>query len=160
MICNSAQFGLIPQRDFFEKDIANDQNTDKYLVIETGDFVYNPRISTQAPYGPVNIYTSSNIGVVSPLYFVFTVNKINSSFLYYYFQSNCWHRFMYLNGDSGARSDRISIRDDVFLSQPIWVTTTQEQEKISSFLDSIFKRIETQNKIICPYFSLIFCIYF
>ena len=46
VITNSAEYGLIPQRDFFDKDIAVDGNTANYFVIEEGDFVYNPRKST------------------------------------------------------------------------------------------------------------------
>ena len=49
VITNSAEYGLIPQRDFFDKDIAVDGNTANYYVIEEGDFVYNPRKSNSAP---------------------------------------------------------------------------------------------------------------
>ena len=59
VITNSAEYGLIPQRDFFDKDIAVDGNTANYYVIENGDFVYNPRKSNSAPYGPFNRYTLS-----------------------------------------------------------------------------------------------------
>ena len=45
VITNSAEYGLIPQRDFFDKDIAVGGNTANYYVIENGDFVYNPRKS-------------------------------------------------------------------------------------------------------------------
>ena len=38
VITNSAEYGLIPQRDFFDKDIAVDGNTANYYVIENGDF--------------------------------------------------------------------------------------------------------------------------
>lgn len=47
VITNSAEYGLIPQRDFFDKDIAVDGNTSTYYVIEEGDFVYNPRESVR-----------------------------------------------------------------------------------------------------------------
>lgn len=36
---NSAEFGIISQRDFFEKDIANAENIDGYYVVESDDFV-------------------------------------------------------------------------------------------------------------------------
>ena len=45
VITNSAEFGLINQRDFFDKDIAVDGKTENYTIIKTGDFVYNPRKS-------------------------------------------------------------------------------------------------------------------
>ena len=59
VITNSAEYGLVPQREFFEKDIAVDGNTANYYVIEEGDFVYNPRKSNTAPYGPFNRYSLS-----------------------------------------------------------------------------------------------------
>ena len=67
VITNSAEYGLIPQRDFFDKDIAIEGNTENYYVIENGDFVYNPRKSITAPYGPFNRYTLKDQGIISPL---------------------------------------------------------------------------------------------
>ena len=71
VICNSARNGLIPQREYFDKSIANSDNTDGYYIIEQGDFVYNPRKSSDAPYGPVSIYKYPERGIVSPLYLCF-----------------------------------------------------------------------------------------
>ena len=33
VICNSAKQGLIPQREYFDKDIANSDNTNGYYII-------------------------------------------------------------------------------------------------------------------------------
>ena len=68
VITNSAEHGLIPQREYFDKDIAVEGNTEGYTVIHKGDFVYNPRKSTIAPFGPFNIYERDEVGIVSPLY--------------------------------------------------------------------------------------------
>lgn len=51
---NSAEYGIISQRDFFDRDISNIKNIDNYYVVENDTFVYNPRISTSAPVGPIN----------------------------------------------------------------------------------------------------------
>ena len=156
VICNSAQNGLIPQLDFFDKEIANDENTVGYYIINNGDFVYNPRKSLNAPYGPVNMYKYEKAGIVSPLYLCFSVDEsINKSFLLQRFKSPCWYRYIYLNGDSGARHDRVSIKDDVFLSQPISLPSAEEQTDIAVFLEKIDERIEIQNKIISNYETLI-----
>lgn len=155
VICNSAQNGLIPQLDFFDKEIANNENTAGYYIINNGDFVYNPRKSLSAPYGPVNIYKYVKTGIVSPLYLCFSVEGIDKKYLLQRFKSNCWHRYIYLNGDSGARHDRVSIKDDVFLSQPIYVPSMAEQADIANFLEIIDKRINVQNKIIKHKKSLI-----
>ena len=149
VICNSAQNGLIPQLDFFDKEIANNENTAGYYIISNGDFVYNPRKSLSAPYGPVNIYKYDSDGIVSPLYLCFSVDDcINKSFLLQRFKSPCWYRYIYLNGDSGARHDRVSIKDEVFLSQPINIPNAEEQAVIAEFLEKIDERISVQNKII------------
>ena len=156
VICNSAHLGLIKQTDFFEKEIAVENNTGGYYVIRKGDFVYNPRKSINAPFGPVNIYKFSEPGIVSPLYLCFSIKNINPDFLLCRFKSNCWHRYIYLNGDSGARHDRVSIKDSVFLEQPVYFPTIDEQIKISAFIETIDKRIDAQNKIIKERKTLIF----
>lgn len=146
--------------DFFDKEIANDENTVGYYIINNGDFVYNPRKSLNAPYGPVNMYKYEKAGIVSPLYLCFSVDEsINKSFLLQRFKSPCWYRYIYLNGDSGARHDRVSIKDDVFLSQPISLPSAEEQTDIAVFLEKIDERIEIQNKIISKYETLIKGIY-
>ena len=149
VICNSAKLGLIPQREYFDKDIANIDNTLGYYVIKNNDFVYNPRKSKDAPYGPIGIYEYSEIGIVSPLYLVFRKTMdIDTIFFKYYFLSNAWHRYVYLEGDSGARHDRVSIKDNVFFDMPVKIPSLQEQEKIASFLTLIDKKIEKQKELV------------
>ena len=41
---------------------------------------------------------------------------------------------MNFNGDSGARSDRFSIKDSVFFEMPIPTPDIEEQKKIGEFL--------------------------
>ena len=148
VLCNSANLGIIPQNDYFDRDIANADNTDSYYIIEHGDFVYNPRKSTAAPYGPVNIYNGEKPGIISPLYLCFSVLNISPSFLFYRFKSSVWHPYVYSHGDTGVRFDRVSIKDDVFFDMPIYTPTQNEQEKIATLLSLIDERIATQNKII------------
>ena len=149
VICNSAKNGLIPQRDYFDKDIANADNTDGYYIIEKDDFVYNPRKSTEAPYGPVSIYKYTEKGIVSPLYLCFrALHPINAEFFDFYFKSSAWHRYIYLAGDSGTRHDRVSIRDDVFFAMPISLPSAAEQDKISSLFILIEQRIKAQSALV------------
>ena len=99
VITNSAEHGLIPQRDFFDKDIAVDGNTGNYYVIEYGDFVYNPRKSNTAPYGPFNRYERQEKGIISPLYTCLVLKAdIEPAYLAWYFKSDAWHRDIYDNG--------------------------------------------------------------
>ncbi len=140
VITNSAKEGLISQRKYFEKDVANKDNTEGYYIIEEGDFVYNPRKSIEAPYGPFGRYDYSDVGIISPLYICLKLinkNRINSDFLLYYFKSPAWHRYIYANGDTGVRHDRVSIKDEVLLSMPIYIPNKDEQIKVAQFFKSI-----------------------
>lgn len=118
-LTNSAEQGIISQVDFFDKEISNKDNINGYYIVENNDFIYNPRISTLAPVGPINRNKLNRIGIISPLYTVFRASKVDLGFLEWYFQSNHWHRYMKLNGDSGARADRIAIKDSTFFEMPI-----------------------------------------
>ena len=155
ILCNSANLGLVPQGNYFDREIANTENTDGYYVICNGDFVYNPRKSTAAPFGPVNIYEGEDAGIISPLYLCFSIHNIFPKFLYYRFKSSAWHSYVYSHGDSGVRFDRVSIKDDVFFDMPVYKPAQDEQIKIATILQLIDERIATQNKIIEKYESLI-----
>ena len=61
---NSAEFGIISQRDFFDHDIAKLGSLDGYYIVKNEDFVYNPRISTSAPVGPINRNKLGRTGVM------------------------------------------------------------------------------------------------
>ena len=116
---NSAEFGIISQRDYFDHDIAKIGSLDGYYIVRNEDFVYNPRISTSAPVGPINRNKLGRTGVMSPLYTVFRPHDVDTTYLEHFFKSKYWHSFMNFNGDSGARSDRFSIKDSVFFEMPI-----------------------------------------
>ena len=141
--------GLIPQRDYFDKDIANSDNTSGYYIIEHNDFVYNPRKSSDAPYGPISRYACPDAGIVSPLYLCFRAKgDVDTNFFEWYFRSFAWHRYIYMTGDSGARHDRVSIKDDDFFSMPIRFPSSIEQKKIASFLSAIERRISFQQLLV------------
>ena len=149
VICNSAKLGLIPQREYFDKDIANSDNTSGYYIIRQNDFVYNPRKSSDAPYGPIRSYKYAEDGIVSPLYLCFHAKReINPMYYEWYFRSSAWHRYIYMSGDSGARHDRVSIKDDTFFAMPINLPSEREQSKIASFLQSLDERIAAQENLV------------
>ena len=149
VITNSAEYGLIPQRDFFDKDIAVEGNTENHYVIENEDFVYNPRKSNTAPYGPFNRYTLREQGIISPLYACLVLKvDINSSYLAWYFKSGEWHRYIYDNGSQGVRHDRVSMTDDLLMGIPVIFPDRKTQDSIANALDLIESRLNlAQNKL-------------
>lgn len=134
---NSAEQGIISQKDYFDREIVNNENLNGYYIVRNDDFIYNPRISVTAPVGPINRNRLGRNGVMSPLYTVFRTHDIDNLYLEFYFKTTKWHRFMKLNGDSGARFDRFTISSTQFMEMPIPYPTLEEQQKIGEYFDSL-----------------------
>lgn len=139
VITNSAEFGLIPQRDYFDKDIAVEGKTENYTIIRKGDFVYNPRKSASAPMGPFNCYQLDEEGIVSPLYSCLRPKGVlEPEFLLRYFQTDKWYKYVNDHGaQNGARHDRVGMTDKILMGIPVTAPCSEEQKKIADFLLSI-----------------------
>ena len=146
-LTNSAEYGVINQRDFFDHDISNDDHINGYYVIHHDDFVYNPRVSTAAPVGPISRNLLGYSGVMSPLYLIFKVNGINKDFLSYYFKTTLWHNYMKLEGNTGARFDRLAISDEQFFNMPIYYPKDEEEQTaIASYFTNLDRQITLQTQ--------------
>lgn len=130
---NSAVQGIVNQLDFFDKDIANQNNLANYYIVEKNDFVYNPRISKFAPVGPIK-RNHLGTGVMSPLYTVFRFNEGNLGFMSYLFDTAIWHDYMFSIANFGVRFDRMNISQADFFEMPIAYPCIEEQTKIAQFL--------------------------
>ena len=149
VITNSAEYGLIPQRDFFDKDIAVDGNTNNYFIIKKGCFVYNPRKSNTAPYGPFNCYQGEEEGIISPLYTCLVKKAdVDSTYLSWYFKSDSWYRYIYDNGSQGVRHDRVSMTDDLLMGIPIKLPNDAKQKEIGAFFDAIDAKLKCEADIL------------
>ena len=144
VLSNSAQHGIVSQGQEFDKEIANEERIDGYYIVVPGAFVYNPRISVTAPCGPINVNETGEIGVMSPLYTVFTIfsPEINQDYLKYYFQSSYWHKYVKGIANYGARHDRISISDEDFFAIPIPLPPNEEQAAIVEVLSTADRELD------------------
>ena len=136
VLTNSAVDGIVDQRDYFDKDIANQNNLGGYFIVDKGDYVYNPRISNVAPVGPIS-KNKVGKGVMSPLYTVFRFKNSNNGFYEQYFKSTHWYQYLRIVSNSGARHDRMSITNDDFEEMPLPALSADEQQKIANCLSSI-----------------------
>ncbi len=136
VLTNSAEYGVVDQRDYFDKDIATQGNLKNYYVVKKGDYVYNPRISAAAPVGPIS-KNNVETGVMSPLYSIFRFGDSNNDFYAYYFKTAGWHQYMRQASSTGARHDRMAITNDDFMAMPLPASTPEEQQKIADCLSSL-----------------------
>ena len=144
VLTNSANDGVVDQSEYFDRDIAVKGNTDNYHIVELNDFIYNPRISTAAPVGPISINRIGK-GIMSPLYTVFKFHKGYVPFFEYYFQTTIWHPYLKSIANFGARFDRMNITSEGFFDMPIYLPSTQaEQQKIASCLSSLDDTIQSE----------------
>lgn len=140
VLTNSATQGIVSQESYFEREIVTESNLTGYYVVRIGDFVYNPRISSTAPVGPIKMNELTQ-GVMSPLYTVFRFEKGLLKFYQYFFESSVWHDYMKSVANSGARHDRMNISGADFFGLPVPQPLEEEQTKIARFLSAIDDKI-------------------
>ena len=145
VLTNSAEFGVVDQREFFDKDIATQGKLEGYFVVELGSYVYNPRISSTAPVGPIS-KNKIGTGVMSPLYTVFKFKDDRNDFYEYFFKTTGWHTYMRQASSTGARHDRMAISSDDFMAMPLPVSSPDEQQKIAECLSSVDELIGAESR--------------
>lgn len=145
VLTNSAVEGVVDQSDYFDREVANQNNLENYFVIDEGDYVYNPRISVTAPVGPIS-KNKVGKGVMSPLYTVFRFENPNNDFYAQYFKTNLWHSYLKRVSNTGARHDRMSISNGDFMKMPLPYQSEEEQQKIADCLYSLDDLIKAEEK--------------
>lgn len=145
VLTNSATEGVVDQNAYFERDIAVKDNTNNYYIVDKDDFVYNPRISSTAPVGPISINKVGK-GIMSPLYTVFKFQQGHIAFFEQYFQTEIWHPYLKSIANIGARFDRMNITTDGFFNMPLFVPSIEEQQKIAECLETLDNLITAESK--------------
>lgn len=142
---NSAIGGVVNQDEYFDREIVTKENIVNYGIVEHNDFVYNPRVSTAAPVGPIS-RNKLDRGIMSPLYLIFGFNKGDVNFYEYYFKSAHWHNYLKAKANYGARFDRINITTDDFMAMPMPYPNPREQKKIADCLFSLDSYIDATKR--------------
>lgn len=140
VLTNSAAHGIVDQSDYFDKDIANQDNVGGYYVVEDGDFVYNPRTSTLAPVGPMK-RNHVGTGVMSPLYSVFRPTGPEARFYEHYFETALWHDYLRSVGNQGARHDRMAVSIADMMLMPLPLPPEDERDRVTEACDALADRV-------------------
>ena len=146
----SAQYGLVDQITFFNKQIASTDMSNYYLL-KKGEFAYNKSYSGDYPWGAVKRLDRYNEGCLSSLYICFSLKpSVHSDYITHYFETANWYQGISEIAGEGARNHgllNIAILD-YFDTKHYLPIKPQEQEKIATLFNLLTERIETQNKII------------
>jgi len=153
----SAQYGLVDQITFFNKQIASADMSNYYLM-KKGEFTYNKSYSGDYPWGAVKRLDRYDEGCLSSLYICFSLKTfVNSDFITHYFETAKWYRGISEIAGEGARNHgllNIAI-PDYFATKHYLPTEYKEQQKIADLFNLLTKRIETQIRVIDKLESLI-----
>ena len=137
----ASQYGLIDQREFFNKVVAA-KDMSNYYLLKKGEFAYNKSYSNGYDYGSIKRLNSYKQGCLSTLYICFKIisNDIESDYLECYFDTLKWYKDVSLICSEGARNhgllnvDTKAFFDDVYIEIPM---CKEEQKKISEYLNNL-----------------------
>lgn len=143
----SAQYGLINQKEFFNKSVAA-QDLTGYYLLEKEDFAYNKSYSKGYPMGAIKKLNRYENGIVSTLYICFRI-KVGSApnFFDKYFNGGFLNRELQKIAQEGARNHGllnmsvIEFFNDIEIPCPCF----SEQQKIANFLTSLDNKINHIN---------------
>ena len=146
----SSQYGLIDQREFFNKVVAA-KDMSNYYLLKKGEFAYNKSYSNGFDYGSIKRLNSYEQGCLSTLYICFGINSdsIESDYLECFFDTLKWYSDIPMICSEGARNhgllnvDTKAFFDEVTIYMP---STKEEQRMISSYLNNLNNLITLQQR--------------
>lgn len=137
----ASQFGLIDQRDFFNKVVAA-KDMSNYYLLKKGEFAYNKSYSNGFDYGSIKRLNAYDQGCLSTLYICFgiTSKEVVSDYLECFFDTLKWYGDISMICAEGARNhgllnvDTKGFFDEVSIDLP---KSLEEQKKISAYLNNL-----------------------
>ena len=143
----SAQYGLIDQNEFFNKQVAS-KDVSNYFLVKKGEFAYNKSYSNGYPWGAIKRLDMYDVGVLSTLYIVFKPMEVESEFLVQYYETTNWHTQVSACAAEGARNHGLlNISPSDFFSTKLTMPKEKdEQIAIGKFFRNIDNQITTQQQ--------------
>jgi type I restriction enzyme S subunit len=147
----ASQYGLIDQRDFFNKIVAA-KDMSNYYLLKKGEFAYNKSYSNGFDYGSIKRLNRYKQGCLSTLYICFglTSDEVESDYLECYFDTLKWYRDITEICAEGARNhgllnvDTKGFFEEVSVDMP---ASLEEQHKIARYLNTLDRLITLQQHL-------------
>ena len=158
LICNNvltiaAQYGLVSQNEFFNKNVASN-NLSGYYLLQKGEFAYNKSYSGDYTWGAIKRLDAFTEGVLSTLYICFSVdeNICNSDYLANYFESTKWHEELKNIAGEGARNHGLLyVAVDDFFNTKHRFPSPQEQQHIANTLNCIAAKLDKEQSLLASF---------
>ena len=144
----SAQYGLIDQNDFFNKRIASNL-LQGYFLMKKGEFAYNKSYSSEYPVGAVKRLNNYDMGVLSTLYILFSIqDEPLAEWIEHFFETSKWHNEIVKRASEGARNHGLlNISPANFFDLPfLYPASELEQHQIAQFFSRFDSLIIAEDK--------------
>ncbi len=134
----SAEYGLISQRDYFNKSVAS-ANLSGYTLLHRHDFAYNKSYSAAYPMGAIKPLLAHQSGVVSSLYLCFRLRDdvdADFDFFRHYFEAGLLNQEIEGIAQEGARNHgllNVSVTD--FFKLQLHIPCAPEQRRIAEVIN-------------------------
>ncbi|WP_087863656.1 restriction endonuclease subunit S [Comamonas thiooxydans] len=134
----SGEYGLISQRDYFNKSVAS-ANLSGYTLLQQYDFAYNKSYSAGYPMGAIKPLLAYDTGVVSSLYLCFRLrNGVDADFDFFrhYFEAGLLNQEIEGIAQEGARNHgllNVSVID--FFNLQLHIPSAPEQRRIAEVIN-------------------------
>ena len=142
-IISSTTNGLFFQKDYFNREIASNDNTG-YKILRKHQIVLSPQ---NLWMGNINFNDKFDIGIVSPSYKLFEINsKFDSQYIGYILKTTrAFYEYIQAS-EQGASVVRRNLNIDLFQQIVFNIPCKEEQQKIANFLSTLDKKIEKEQE--------------
>lgn len=128
--------GILPKTEEYNRDFLVKDENKKYKVTHLNDICYNP---ANLKFGVITLNKFGS-AIFSPIYVTFEVKNANTEFVAYnLIRSNFINKIR--KYEEGTVYERMAVKPSDFLKGKLLLPSLEEQEKISSILNNLNKKL-------------------
>ena len=142
-VISSTKDGLFLQSEYFNRSIASDNNIG-YKILKKNQIVLSPQ---NLWMGNINYNNKYEIGMVSPSYKIFNINKnFDKDYISNLLKTNKAIYYYTINSEQGASIVRRNLNMESFYEINFVIPDIEEQNKKGKIINGIAQKIEKEEK--------------
>lgn len=142
-VISSTKNGLFLQSEYFNRSIASDNNIG-YKILKKNQIVLSPQ---NLWMGNINYNNKYEIGMVSPSYKIFNINKnFDKDYISNLLKTNKAIYYYTINSEQGASIVRRNLNMESFYEINFVIPDIEEQNKKGKIINGIAQKIEKEEK--------------